>query len=146
MKNKITIYTDGGARGNPGPAGIGVVINGLPSGKKTFGECIGETTNNEAEYRALIFALKKLKQLIGSEKLKDYVIECYADSELMVEQLNGRYKIKEAGIQKFFIEIWNLKIDLDTKISFHHIERAKNQQADFLVNQILDRETNRLAL
>lgn len=169
MKNKITIYTDGGARGNPGPAGIGVVITGTRSGKpgsesssggkaafgnagtsttwkKTFGEYIGKTTNNEAEYRALIFALKKLKQLIGTEKLKDYTIECYADSELMVEQLNGHYKIKEAGIQGFFIEVWNLKIDLDTKISFHHIERAKNAEADALVNQALDREANKLNL
>ena len=143
---KITIFTDGGARGNPVPAGIGIVINGLASGKKTFGEYIGETTNNEAEYRALIFALKKLKQLVGTEKLKDYAIECYADSELMVKQLNGEYKLKEKGIQGFFIEIWNLKIDLGTKISFHHIERAKNAEADALVNQALDREASKLNL
>ena len=153
---KIIIYTDGGARGNPGPAGIGIVISaegGPASGgetpllwKKTFGEYIGETTNNEAEYRALIFALKKLKQLVGTEKLKDYTIECYADSELMVKQLNGEYKLKEKGIQGVFIEIWNMKIDLGTKISFHHIERAKNAEADALVNQALDLNANKLNL
>ena len=146
MKLTIKIHTDGGARGNPGPAGIGVVIDGLSGGKKTYSEYIGETTNNEAEYRALIFGLKKLKQLIGTEKLADYAIECYADSELMVKQLNGEFKVKESGIQGFFVEIWNLKIDLDTKISFHHIEREKNQQADLLANQAMDREANKLAI
>ena len=148
MKNKITIYTDGGARGNPGPAAIGVVIEGpgpaVAGGKKTYQEYIGETTNNEAEYQALIFALKKLKQLVGTEKLKDYMIECYADSELMVKQLNGEFKIKEKSIQKFFIEIWNLKIDLDVPISFHHVPREQNAGADELVNQVLDREANKL--
>ena len=143
--NKITIHSDGGARGNPGPAAVGVVIEG-PAGKKTYHEYIGKTTNNEAEYRALILALKKVKQLYGSEKLAGVNIECYADSELMVNQLNGKYKIKEAGIQGFFIEIWNLKIELDAVLSFHHIERAKNAQADELVNQALDKEASKLDL
>ena len=64
----------------------------------------------------------------------------------MVKQLNGKYKLKQKGIQGFFIEIWNLKIDLGTKISFHHIERAKNAEADALVNQALDREASKLNL
>ena len=146
MKNKYIIYTDGGARGNPGPAAIGVVIDGPKIGKKLYQEYIGETTNNEAEYRALIFALKKLKSLAGSAELAGAVIECYADSELMVKQLNGGYKIKEPGIQGFFIEIWNLKIDLGATISFHHVDRAKNAEADVLVNQALDREASKLSL
>src|SRR3989344_8494520 len=125
MKNKITIHTDGGARGNPGPAAIGVVIveerenrNAKDSsrgegliGKKEYGEYIGETTNNEAEYRAVIFAFKKLKQLVGSEKCKDVSVEFLLDSELVVKQLNKEYKLKDKNIQNFFIEIWNLTFD-----------------------------------
>ena len=97
MENKITIYTDGGSRGNPGPAGIGVWISsqGGVTGdiNKKYGECIGIKTNNDAEYEALIFGLKKVKSLIGKTKAKEFKIECYADSELMVQQLNHQYKL-----------------------------------------------------
>ena len=110
MKNKITIHTDGGSRGNPGPAAIGVVVEGS-MGKKEYGEYIGETTNNEAEYRAVIFALKKLKQLIGSDKCRTSSVEFLLDSELIVKQLNKEYKLKDKNIQNFFIEIWNLTFD-----------------------------------
>jgi len=143
---KIIIHTDGGARGNPGPAAIGVVIEGASIGKKTYHEYIGETTNNEAEYRALIFALKKVKQLFGSDKLKTLAIECYADSELMVKQLNGEYKVKEPSIQGFFVEIWNLKLELAVPISFHHVRREQNSGADELVNQALDQEASKLKI
>ena len=88
-KNKITIHTDGGSRGNPGPAAIGVVIEG-PFGKKEYGEHVGETTNNEAEYKAVIFALKKLKQLIGQEKAKESEVKFVVDSELLAKQMNQR--------------------------------------------------------
>jgi len=141
MKNKITIFTDGGARGNPGPAGIGIVIEGLSSGKKKFGEYIGETTNNEAEYRALIVALQKLKKLAGKEKLEQ--IDCYADSELMIKQLNGEYKVKDTNLRGLFMEVLKLKPELKASISFHHIKRAKNTEADELVNRILDKETGK---
>lgn len=145
--NKITIYTDGGARGNPGPAAVGVVLVIPGHEKKTFQEYIGETTNNVAEYKALILALKKLKSLIGGEKIQQFSgIECYADSELMVRQLSGEYKIKEPEIQTLFVEVWNLNIDLIIPMSFHHIERAKNAEADALVNAALDREANKLDL
>lgn len=139
MENKIIIHTDGGARGNPGPAAIGVVIEG-PFGKKEFGEYIGETTNNEAEYRAVIFALKKLKQLLGSEKLGRADAEFFLDSELVVKQLNREYKLKDKNIQNFFIEIHNLVIDLGS-VSFNHVPREDNSEADKIVNQVLDRET-----
>lgn len=138
MKNKITIYTDGGARGNPGPAGIGIVIDGLASGKKTFGEYIGETTNNEAEYRALIVALQRLKKLAGKNKLEQ--VDCYADSELMVKQLNGEYKIKDTNLRSLFMEVLKLKSELKTSVLFHHIKRAENSEADELLNQVLDKE------
>lgn len=134
--NKIIIYTDGGSRGNPGPAGIGVYIETL---NKKYGECIGEATNNVAEYAALIFGLKKLKQLLGKNKTKQYEIDCYLDSELVVKQLNHEYKLKEEYIQKNFIEIWNLMLDFRA-VSFYHIPREKNKVADGLVNQALDRD------
>ena len=128
------MYTDGGARNNPGPAGIGVWIETLD---KKYGEYIGETTNNVAEYAALVFGLKKLKQLLGKNKTREYEIECYLDSELVVKQLNHEYKIKEEYIQKNFIEIWNMMLDFK-KVTFHHIMREKNKVADSLVNQALD--------
>lgn len=144
MKNKITIHTDGGARGNPGPAAIGVVIESASAGwRKEYGEYIGETTNNEAEYRAVIFALKKLKQLLGSEKCGESSVELLLDSELLVKQLNKEYKLKDKNIQNFFIEIWNLTFDFGG-VSFRHIPREENREADRIVNQVLDKETNKL--
>jgi len=129
---KLIIYTDGGARGNPGPAAIGVVI-----GDKIYGEAIGETTNNVAEYKAIIFALKKAKHLIGSHNAKNTDLEIYSDSELIVNQLNGKFKIKDENLKPLFIDIWNLKQDFN-KVYFKYIPREKNQMADKLVNQSLD--------
>lgn len=144
-QSKFIIHTDGGARGNPGPAGIGVVINGLAETKK-YGEYIGEATNNEAEYQAVIFALKKLKQLIGKEKSKSEAeVEIHLDSKLLTSQLNGEYKIKEKRLQKLFLEVWNLKQDFK-KVSFKNIPREDNRGADKLVNQALDKELSKLNL
>ncbi len=134
METVIKMYTDGGSRGNPGPAGIGVWIETLD---KKYGECIGEATNNVAEYAALIYGLKKLKQLLGKGKTRQFAIECYLDSELAVKQLNHEYKIKEEYIQKNFIEIWNLMIEFKSVI-FKHIPREQNKIADSLVNEALD--------
>ena len=143
--SKFIIHTDGGSRGNPGPASIGVVIEGTAETKK-YGEYIGETTNNEAEYKAVIFALKKLKQLIGKEKAKSEAeVEIHLDSELLVSQLNGEYKIKEKRLQELFLEIWNLKQDFK-KVLFKHISREDNRGADKLVNQALDKELSKLDL
>lgn len=142
---KIVIYTDGGSRGNPGPSAIGVVIN-LPAGQagnKGYSEYIGEGTNNEAEYKAVIFALKKAKALLGRDKIKQIEAELKSDSELLIKQLNGEYKVMEPRIQQLFIEVWNLKIDFG-KIKFTLIHREKNKEADRLVNQALDgRRENR---
>ncbi len=135
---KITIYTDGGARGNPGPAGIGAVIRG--SGiDKSYGGYIGKATNNEAEYQALIFALKKTKSLIGKQKAKQMEIECFLDSELVVKQLNHEYKIENKNMQKFFIEVWNLTLDFG-RVAFQHVLREQNKEADRLLNEALDKE------
>lgn len=136
---KIIVYTDGGARGNPGPAGIGVVVcNEKGMVMKKYGEFLGDNmTNNEAEYNAVIFALKKLKLLLGKEKAKQAEVEIKADSELMVKQMNGIYKLSEKRIQEFFIIIWNLKTEFKS-VLFKHIPREQNKEADAMVNQALD--------
>lgn len=134
---KIIVYTDGGARGNPGPAAIGTVIIIPPHTKKEYSQYIGKATNNQAEYSALIFAFKKIKQIFGKNKIKDLEVECYLDSELVVNQLNGKYKILEEGLQPLFLEVWNLKIDFKN-VSFNYIPREENKEADKLVNQSLN--------
>lgn len=145
MGQKYLIYTDGGARGNPGPAAIGVVVKG-PVEIKKYGEYIGQATNNEAEYQAVIFALKKLKQLVGKEKTKSEAeVEIHLDSELLANQLNGEYKIKEKNLQQLFLEVWNLKQDFKSAV-FKHISREDNRGADKLVNQALDKELSKLDL
>lgn len=144
MKHNFLIHTDGGSRGNPGQAAFGVVIESASAGwRKEYGECIGEATNNVAEYSAVVFALKKLKSLVGSEKAKDSAVQVHADSELLVKQLNGEYKIKEENIRNLFLDVWNLKLDFG-EVSFRHIPREDNRGADKLVNQALDAQASRL--
>ena len=134
------IFTDGGSRGNPGPAAIGVVI-----GDKEYAEYLGETTNNVAEYQAVIFALKKTKHLLGKAKLKNIKVVINLDSELVANQLNGKYKILEPDLQPLFIEIWNLRFDFPN-LMFQYISREKNKRADRLVNEVLDNENQKTLL
>jgi len=136
---KIIIYTDGGSRGNPGKAAIGVVFcNEKEQAIKKYGEYLGDNlTNNDAEYQAIIFALKKFKAVFGKAIAEISDVEIKADSELVVKQLNGKYKLLEPKIQQFFIEIWNLKFDFKS-VKFKHIPREKNKEADRLVNEALD--------
>jgi len=138
QREKIVIYTDGGARGNPGPAAIGVAMQdakGHPI--KGWGKAIGEATNNEAEYQAVVFALQKAKALLGSRKAKNTFIEIRMDSTLVAFQLSGEYKIEEERLFPFFIKIWNLKMDF-ARVVFVHVPREKNREADRLVNEALD--------
>ncbi len=138
-KEKIIIYTDGGARGNPGPAAIGVVIQdaaGHPI--KSYGKAIGDTTNNEAEYQAVLFALQKAKALFGKKNTKAMEVEMRMDSELVMRQLGGEYKIEEERLFPYFIKIWNLKMDFG-RVSFTHVPRERNREADRLVNEALDK-------
>ncbi|MFA5925435.1 MAG: ribonuclease HI family protein [Parcubacteria group bacterium] len=137
--DKIKTFSDGAARGNPGPSAIGVVIESGGE-KKTYREFIGYATNNEAEYKALIFALQKIKLLYGKTKSKTLDIDCYLDSELVVKQMNHEYKISEENTQKFFLQIWNLSIDFK-EVRYFHIPRAKNSEADHLANLALDEAT-----
>ena len=135
---KIIIYTDGGSRGNPGPSAAGAVFcNEKGVIFKKYSEYLGEKTNNEAEYQAVIFALKKFKQVFGKKLAKNTEIEIRADSELLIRQLTGLYKILEPQIQSLFMAIWNLKLDFK-KIKFKLVSRQKNQEADQLVNEALD--------
>lgn len=139
-QEKIIIYTDGGSRGNPGPAAIGAVIKD-PSGAtmKSYGKGLGIATNNEAEYAAVAFALQKAKALLGGERSKKTAVAVYMDSQLVARQLSGEYKIEEDRLVPYFIKIWNLKMDFD-KVSFAHVGREKNREADRMVNEALDKE------
>ena len=137
---KLIVYTDGGSRGNPGPAATGVVIcDEKNQPLKKYSQAIGEATNNEAEYQAVIFALKKVKALYGKEKAKESQIEMRIDSELVVNQLNHEYKIEELNIQQLFLKVWNLMLDFGT-IKFKAIPREQNKEADRLVNEALDKK------
>ncbi len=138
---KIIIYTDGGSRGNPGKAAIGVVFcNEKEQPIKKYGEYLGDNlTNNDAEYNAIIFALKKFKAFFGKAIAENSDVELRSDSELVVKQLNGEYKLSDPKIQQFFIEIWNLKMDFKS-IKFKHIPRERNSEADRLVNEALDQQ------
>lgn len=135
---KIIIYTDGGSRGNPGPAGIGAVIAD-ERGKilKEYSNFLGVKTNNEAEYEAVIFGLQKIKALLGKEKIKNTEIEFRLDSQLIARQLNGQYKIEEERLFPLFIKIWNLKMGFGP-IKFSEIPREKNKEADRLANEAMD--------
>lgn len=130
--NKLIIHTDGGSRGNPGEAAIGFVVDG-----REYGERIGVATNNVAEYTAMIHALKKAKQLFGKEKCAEMDVEVRTDSELLVKQLNGEYKLKEEHLFPLFIAVWNLKQDFK-KVTFIHIPRERNKEADKFVNRALN--------
>jgi len=135
---EIIIYTDGGSRGNPGPSAIGVVIKDEKEKTlKTYGEKIGVGTNNEAEYKAIIFALEKAKLFLGKKTAKQTEVHMKMDSELAYKQLRGEYKLNNENIQKFFIQIHNLKLDFK-KVTFEHIRREFNKEADAALNKALD--------
>jgi len=125
------LFSDGGARGNPGPAAIGCVLYRGDEEIDRISQYIGETTNNQAEYRAILAGI----EMALKHKLKE--LDCFLDSELIVEQLNQRYKVKDKELAKLFVKVWNLTLEFD-KISFTHVRREKNKRADALVNQALD--------
>ena len=134
----VSIHTDGGSRGNPGPAATGVVI-GPPFGKE-YSSFLGTATNNEAEYQAAILALQKVLALAGKKEAKNLHITMHMDSNLAVEQLSGNWKIEGETIIPLFIKIHNLTLAFG-KISYVHVPREKNKSADALVNQELDKQT-----
>lgn len=130
---KIKIFIDGGAKRNPGPAAIGILFcNEKGKVFKKFSSKIGNATNNEAEYKAAIFALKKFKEIFGKKLSKETEIEINSDSELLVNQMKGKYKILEENLKPLFLELWNQKLDFK-KVNFKLISRKKNKEADELV-------------
>lgn len=132
----LTIYTDGGARGNPGPAAIGVHAQ-THEAQVAFelSEYIGETTNNWAEYEALIRGLTK------GTTLQPSVINVRMDSELIVKQLSGEYRVKDPELKKQYEKVQDILRAFKGEVSFEHVPRAKNKEADRLVNEALDQQS-----
>lgn len=135
--DQITIHTDGGSRGNPGPAAIGVTCDHQNKNLFEISEYIGETTNNVAEYTAVIKALQKLQSL----KIKPKKVLFVLDSELIVKQLLGKYKIKDSKLKELNATVHLLKSDIKghgTEFLIKHVLREENKLADKLVNSALD--------
>ena len=131
---KLIIYTDGGARGNPGPAGIGAIAYDENENIVfEISEYIGETTNNQAEYRALLAAISKAKELNTEE------IDFFLDSELVVKQLNREYKVKNKELAPLFVQIYNATMQFK-KVTFKHVPRNMNKEADRLANLAMDKK------
>jgi len=140
---KFIIHTDGGARGNPGSAAVGVVIEmindecRMPNEKlKTIeiSKRIGETTNNVAEYTAVVEALRYIK----TKNEKNSEVYFYLDSNLVVQQLNGKFKVKDAKLLELLMQIRMLEQETGGVVTYTYVPRDKNRRADFLVNQALD--------
>jgi ribonuclease HI len=130
--NKATIYTDGAARGNPGPAAIGVIIKDETGNTiATISRRLGATTNNQAEYRAIIAALEKAIAL-GARQ-----VVLKSDSELVVKQINGLYKIKNTALRPLYQKVVELIGSLET-FTIAYIPRERNAAADALANKALD--------
>ena len=133
MPDELVAYSDGGARGNPGPAAIGVIIKTVDDKIiNSFGRYLGEMTNNQAEYYALIAALEEAKR-VGAKKL-----ECRLDSELLVKQMRREYRVKDKKLQPLFLKSWNLAATFKN-ITFTYIPREQNHEADAEVNRALDK-------
>lgn len=133
---RLTMYTDGGSRGNPGPAACGVVIyNELGDEVARLKKTIGVATNNQAEYQAVVLALEWINQNYGQTS-----IAARLDSELVVRQLNGQYKIKNDELKPWMLKIKALVHELGGQVTFDHVPRSQNKVADSLVNEALDAE------
>ena len=130
---KARLSTDGGARGNPGPAAYGFVLEAEDGTVlAAHGETIGVATNNVAEYRALIAGLEKARDLALSE------VEVISDSELLVKQMNGEYRVKNEALRELSFEAARLARQIG-KVSYRAVRREHNELADRLVNEALDR-------
>lgn len=132
--NTLTIYCDGGSRGNPGESAYGFVV--FENNKKIYedGKKLGIQTNNFAEYSAVINALRYLSRV----KYSVQNISFFLDSKLVVEQLSGRWKVKNESLRDLYHTIKTLEISLAKRITYNHIPREKNSEADRVVNQALD--------
>lgn len=130
---KLTAHTDGASRGNPGPAAFGFTIEKDGVVVEDGGEFIGEATNNIAEYKAFVAALERMKELGASE------VVVYSDSELAVRQINGVYRVRNAGLMPLFERVKDL-LEAFRTWKVVHVSRDKNSLADGLANKALDRQ------
>lgn len=129
------MYTDGGSRGNPGPSALGVFLETLGV---RYGEFLGRGTNNEAEYAAILSGMRRVVTEIGETRAKSAHLECRMDSELAMRQLTGRYRVKHPRMKYWFDLIQAHKASF-AEVSFHHVLREKNKEADKMVNEALDK-------
>lgn len=154
-KEDLTMFCDGGARGNPGPAAVGVVVKNTKGHTiQRLSEKIGETTNNVAEYQSVISGLKWIGDYLKKNKLTLRKLTIFLDSSLVVNQLNAKFKIKNPELKELVLKVRRLEnklsltintinkeavlIENPAKVSYLYIPRFKNQEADELVNQALD--------
>ncbi len=136
--SKLLIFTDGGSRGNPGPAALGVtILNEKDETVHEIAKYIGTATNNEAEYNAVLASLTWLEEA-GLASYSPTQITWKLDSKLVVEQLLKHWKIKEPRMAQLAQECWKILTKLDVPTSFVHVPREENRRADELVNQALD--------
>ena len=137
---RFVTHTDGGARGNPGPAGSGAVIERMVDGTlelvEEVSEWLGETTNNVAEYKAVIFALESVKRHAVALPV---VVDAYLDSQLIAEQMAGNYRVRNEGLKPLYNRVRELVTELGGAVTFEHVPRAQNKHADRLVNEAIDR-------
>jgi len=144
---RYILHTDGGARGNPGPAGAGAVITDEKGEVlREAHKSLGKATNNFAEYSAVILALETLKKIIPVSKRKESEIEIKMDSELVARQLANKYEIREETLFPLFIKVHNLMISSFPKVTFSHIPREKNKEADRLSNKAMDESESEASL
>ena len=149
---ELIIHTDGGSRGNPGEGAVGVVIEQIvnspakqdlasrdkPHIVTQFGKRIGVVTNNEAEYQAVIHALREIVLRITNYELAITKLSFFLDSLLVVSQLNGLWKIKQPHIRQLHIQVRSLEKEIGIPVTHSHVPREQNAEADLLVNQALD--------
>lgn len=136
------VYCDGGSRGNPGPSAIGFLVkNQTGDTVHTHHQLIGQTTNNVAEYQAVIAALKWLVKYPATQDHATTSIQFFLDSKLVVNQINGNFKVKDNRLRDLFATAQNLQSKISAPLTFTAIPRDQNSLADSLVNQALDEHT-----
>ena len=135
---ELSVYCDGGSRGNPGPAAIGITVK--CQNIIQISKCIGIKTNNQAEYQAVIHALEWLVHNLDRLNQKPEKINVFLDSTLVVNQINGKFKVKNAKIRELLFKVKTLENQVGPPIIYHRIPREENGEADRLVNEALDKD------
>lgn len=133
----IKVFTDGGSIGNPGPSASAFVIYQDDKILAKEGKKIGHATNNVAEYTALIMALEQIKELVQAQLISPKKINIFSDSNLLVNQVNGLFKVKNSRISEFIFKIRGLEQEIGIPIVYKHVYREANQFTDSLVKKAL---------